>query len=190
MCSSAQGPPRWIFPLSVYSPQQPGQSCPKSFIGFGHSQCQAKEDGYLLSAVGFHFLQLQSQVLLIMHLLPLLPFRKWKNINTQSMCPSSHLLIRYQCRLTSLNWAGQRFEAHLYTSQARGSPCPTLLLKSFSHKGRRKAAFVLIALARTCTLPLWLSVFPSLTFIKPQGNGRKAFVWGCSGLSSLIRVTG
>lgn len=42
-----------------------------------------------------------------------------KNNNTQSMCPSSHLLIRCQCKFISLNWADQRFEAHLYTSQAR-----------------------------------------------------------------------
>lgn len=108
-----------------------------------------------------------------------------KNIDTQSMCPSSHLLRRFQCRFISLKWANQEFEPHFYISQAGGplSLSPTLLLKSFSHEVRRKAAFVLVALAWTPSpLPLWLSVFPS--FLKPKGNGGK-HLFGVTSNSSV-----
>lgn len=79
-------------------------------------------------------------------------FRKWNNINIQSMCPSSHLLIRCQCKSFSLNSADQRLEAHLYPSWARA---PTRYCsKISSHEVRRKAAFLSMALARTTSLPL------------------------------------
>lgn len=144
-------------------------------MGFGHYQCQAKEDECLLSAVGSHFLQFQSQVLLISHLLPLPLFTKWKNINAGAWVHP--LIFSLEGSLASTGQM-KSWSPFLHIPGKRPSHLPALLLKSFRHKVRRKAVFVLIALARTPSLPLWLSFFPSLTFLKPQGNGKKAFVWG------------
>lgn len=128
---------------------------------------QAREDGCSQPAAGACFLQLQLQVLLITHVLLLdhtvSIFTNW-NINTQSMCPSSLPLIRCECKSISLNSVYQRFYAHLCTSQARTQNPRSLLLKTFSQKERRKAALLSIALARTSSLPIWLSFFASWLF--------------------------
>lgn len=84
-------------------------------------------------------------------------FRKWNNINTQSMCPSSHLLIRRQCKSVSLNREGQMFEAHLYTSWTR-DPTGYCLIPSTTKWGERQHFFQQLWLGHLSSPTLCLSL--------------------------------
>lgn len=186
---SAWGLPHRISPPSGRSPQHAGCGCLVSFVVFFHSQCLAQE-----GACSWHVLQLDfasftsslksSSFTHLLHLACTVTiFRTWNDINTQSMCPSSHLLIRSQYKSLSLNWAGQMFKAHLYTSRTR-HPTGYCLISSTTKWGERQHFFQQLWLGHLSSPTLCLSL-PLCLFESPKAmEGKHLF-----GVTSNVSVS-
>lgn len=127
---------------------------------FSHSQCPAQEDGCLLP-ISSH-----------PHTSLLLITQKWfSEIGTRASRAHVHPPLRCQSKTFIFKWVDQKLWSPLVYI-----PSESLLLhKTFRLKVGRKT-FLSMALPRITYVPVLLSFFTPLAFLKLHSNGRKAYV--------------